>query len=75
MHTKGATRNLSVRIPQDLFEQLAFLAKLEDQTLGELIRRAAHDYSQSRFQDDEVLDRAEKLREEMNLYLSASNQV
>lgn len=75
MLEQGSSRNLSVRLPQELFDRLAFLAKIEDQTLGEVMRRAIHEYAQNQLENTEVHARAEALREELDLYLHHPSKV
>lgn len=65
------THNLSVRLPEDLFNQLALLAKIQDRTLGEVVRQAIRDYWAEHRNDTEIVEKVAELRKEMDKWFSA----
>lgn len=61
----GAVRNLSVRLPQEAFDNVVALAKVEGVTMGEVIRRAIDLYAQTQMADPEWANKVEALQRQL----------
>lgn len=61
----ATVRNLSVRLPQDSFDNVVALAKVEDVTMGEVIRRAIAQYAETQMSDPEWANKVEALQRQL----------
>lgn len=60
-----AARNLSVRLPQESFDNVVALAKVEGITMGEVIRRAIAHYASDQMADPEWAVKVESLQRQL----------
>lgn len=58
-------RNLSVRLPQDAFDNVVAIAKVEGVTMGEVIRRAIAHYAKEQMSDPGWADKVEALQRQL----------
>ncbi len=61
----ASVRNLSVRLPQDSFDNVVALAKVEGVTMGEVIRRAIAQYAETQMADPEWATKVESLQRQL----------
>lgn len=61
----GTVRNLSVRLPQDAFDNVVALAKVEGITMGEVIRRAIALYAETQMADPDWANKVESLQKQL----------
>ena len=59
------SRNLSVRLPQNAFDSVVALAKVEGITMGEVIRRAIAHYAKDQMVDPEWTVKVEALQRQL----------
>jgi predicted DNA-binding protein len=65
------TRNLSVRMDAELLNRLITVSKVQDRTMGEVIREAVRQYTDGLARDEDFIEAVKVLREELNSVLSA----
>lgn len=58
-------RNVSVRLPQDTFDLLASVARVDGITMGEVIRRAITQYADLRRQDPDWEEKVQDLQRQL----------
>ena len=65
----------SVRMPDELFDKLATIAKVEGKTLGCVVREASEEYAKKLIEDEdpEFLQEVEDLVARLDRYSSSSN--
>lgn len=81
--TSGATsevallsgKNLSVRLPQQHLNILTSLAKIDDVTLGEVVRSAILAYGDLRREDPDFADRVNEVKRQLDEVLAPPAQV
>ncbi|MDO5093435.1 MAG: ribbon-helix-helix protein, CopG family [Propionibacteriaceae bacterium] len=61
----STARNLSVRLPQEAFDNVVALAKVEGITMGEVIRRAIAHYARAQMADPEWATKVEALQRQL----------
>lgn len=62
-------RNVSVRLPQDIFDSLVTVARVDGVTMGEVIRKAISQYCQERRADPSWADDVRLLQRQLEALL------
>lgn len=65
-------RNLSVRLPFEYLNIVMGLAKVDDVTMGEVIRNAILAYSEQRRQDPKLREKVDETKRQLDAVLSAT---
>lgn len=58
----GHSRNLSVRLPEDSFQKVVALARVDNITMGEVIRRAIASYHDTRTKESDFPEKVVELQ-------------
>lgn len=62
-------RNVSVRLPESVFETLVSVARVDGQTMGEVIRRAVVAYAAQRRDSEDWADKVQELQRQLEAVL------
>ena len=58
-------RNVSVRLPEDIFETLVSVARVDGETMGEVIRKAINSYAADRKSSEDWAEKDNELQRQL----------
>ena len=62
-------RNVSVRLPEDIFETLVSVARVDGETMGEVIRKAINSYAADRKSSEDWAETVHELQRQLKAVL------
>ena len=62
-------RNVSVRLPEDIFETLVSVARVDGETMGEVIRKAINSHAADRKSSEDWAEKVHELQRQLKAVL------